>query len=226
MATTTINITNQSYNTIKDESTVLPQRNTLAFVGSGVTAIDNGTTTVVTIPGMPSSNAYGIYTQTITSNPIQATTIEKSLIAAGQGSLTVPANGFTVGDSFRARMTGHISCANNQTLRIKIKTDSVILADTGLMTLGATSSKHFCLNIEFVIRAIGAAGVASIASGGDFTFNRSGAGGTIEGTNFSVENATTFSTTISNTLEITAQWGSSNASNQIFSEIFTLSKVF
>ena len=225
MATTTINITNQSYNTVKDESTVLPQRNTLAFVGSGVTAIDNGTTTVVTIPGIQSHNAYGIYTQTA-SSPVVTGTSEQSLLDGGQGSLTVPANGFAVGDSYRARMTGHISCANNQTLRIKIKADGVILADTGLMTLGATSSKHFCLNIEFVIRAIGAAGVASIASGGDFTFNRSGAGGTIEGTNFSVENSTTFSTTISNTLEITAQWGSSNAANQIYSEIFTLSKVF
>jgi hypothetical protein len=167
----------------------------------------------------------GIYTQTASSSVVTGTS-EQSLLDGGQGSLTVPANGFSVGDSYRARMTGHISCANNQTLRIKIKADSVILADTGLMTLGATSSKHFSLDIEMVIRAIGTTGIASIATGGDFRFNRSGAGGTIEGTNFSVENSTTFSTTISNTLEITAQWGSSNAANQIYSEIFTLSKVF
>ena len=167
----------------------------------------------------------GLYTQTATS-PTVTGTAEQSLLDGGVGSLSIPANGFAIGDSFRARMTGHISCANNQTLRIKIKADSVILADTGLMTLGQTSAKHFCLDIEFVIRAIGGAGTASIATGGAFIFNRSGAGGAIEGTNFSTENNTTFNTTISNTLEVTAQWGGSSASNQIYSEIFTLVKIY
>ena len=167
----------------------------------------------------------GIWTQTDTS-PVVTGTSEQTLLDGGLGSMTVPENGFNVGDSYRARMTGHISCANNETLEIRIKADSVILADTGVMILSQTSSKHFCLDIEFVIRAIGAAGVASIAAGGLFIFNRSGAGGAMEGTNFSVENSTTFDTTISNTLEITAQWGSSNASNSIYSEIFTLSKVY
>jgi hypothetical protein len=167
----------------------------------------------------------GLYTQTATSLHVTGIT-EQSLLDGGQGSLSVPANGFAVADSYRARMTGHISCANNQTLQIRIKAGSVVLADTGLMTLVQTSSKHFCLDIEMVIRAIGAAGVASIATGGSFMFNRAGAGGAIEGTNFSTENSTTFSTTISNTLVITAQWGSTNATNQIYSEIFTLSKVY
>lgn len=167
----------------------------------------------------------GLYTQTATSSTVTGTA-EQSLLDGGVGSLSIPANGFAVGDSFRARMTGHISCANNQTLQIKIKAGSVILADTGLMTLGQTSAKHFCLDIEFVIRAIGAAAVASIATGGVFMFNRSGGGGALEGTNFSTENNTTFNTTIINTLQITAQWGSSNATNQIYSEIFTLSKVY
>lgn len=167
----------------------------------------------------------GLYTQTATSATVTGTA-EQSLLDGGQGSLSIPANGFAVGDSFRARMTGHISCANNETLQIRIKAGSVLLADTGAMTLSQTSAKHFSLDIEFVIRAIGAAGVASIASGGAFIFNRAGAGGAMEGTNFSVENSTTFDTTISNTLVITAQWGSSNATNQIYSEIFTLSKVY
>lgn len=167
----------------------------------------------------------GLWTQTDTSPTVTGTS-EQSLLDGGIGSLSIPADGFSVGDSFRARMTGHISCANNETLQIKIKAGSVILADTGLMTLGQTSAKHFCLDIEFVIRGIGATGVASIATGGVFMFNRSGGGGALEGTNFSTENNTTFDTTIINTLQITAQWGSANATNQIYSEIFTLSKVY
>lgn len=167
----------------------------------------------------------GLYTQTATSATVTGTA-EQSLLDGGVGSLSIPANGFAVGDSFRARMTGHISCANNQTLHIRIKAGSVLLADTGVMTLGQTSAKHFSLDIEFVIRAIGGTGVASIASGGAFMFNRAGAGGALEGTNFSTENNTTFDTTVQNTLTITAEWGSANASNQIYSEILTLSKVY
>jgi hypothetical protein len=41
----------QAYTTVRDESTILPQRNTLVFVGAGVTATDTGTNTVVAIPG-------------------------------------------------------------------------------------------------------------------------------------------------------------------------------
>lgn len=167
----------------------------------------------------------GLWTQTDTSPTVTGTS-EQTLLDGGLGSLSIPANGFTVGDSFRARMTGYISCGNNETLRIRIKADSAILADTGVMTLSATTSKHFTLEIDFVIRALGAAGVGSIATGGVFMFNRSGGGGALEGTNFSTENNTTFNTTVSNTLEITAQWGSANAVNQIYSEIFTLSKVY
>lgn len=167
----------------------------------------------------------GIWTQTDTSATVTGTS-EQSLLDGGQGSLTIPANGFAVADSFRSRMTGYISCGNNETLEIRIKAGSVVLADTGVMTLSSTTAKHFTLDIDFVIRAIGAAGVASIATGGFFMFNRSGGGAALEGTNFSTENNTTFNTTIQNTLTITAQWGSANALNQIYSEIFILNKIF
>ena len=42
-----------AYNTVKDESTTLTQRNTLKFTGTGVTAADSGGETVVTIPIQP-----------------------------------------------------------------------------------------------------------------------------------------------------------------------------
>jgi hypothetical protein len=171
----------------------------------------------------------GLFTQTSSSTPITNTTAELSLIDGGVGSLTVPTNAFKVGDTFRVKMTGHIQCTNNQTLTIQIKAGpAVILANTGAISLQTTSGnvRHFALDIEMVIRTLGVAGIASIATGGSFQYNRSGAGGSIEGTNFSVENITTFDTTISNTLQITGQWGSASASNSIFSEIFTLTKVY
>ena len=175
------------------------------------------------------TNPYGylsrLYTQTATSTPVTGTVVESSLLDGGLGTLTIPANGFKVGDSFHAIVKGHISSANNQTIHIRIKTGSVLLADTGVVTLPQITSKHFKLDIDFTVRALGVAGVASIVSGGEFTYSKD-ASNAFEGSNFSTENNTTFDTTISNTLVITVQWGSTNAANNIYSEIFTLNKTY
>ena len=173
----------------------------------------------------PSGFINRLYTQTSSSTPITATTAELSLLDGGLGNKTIPANGFQVGDSFKAVLIGHISSANNQTLRIKVKGGTLILADTGIMTLPATASKHWKLEIDFTIRAIGGPGVASIASGGLFTYTKT-ASNAFEGSGFSDINTTTFDTTISNELFVTGQWGSTNATNSIYSELFTLFKTY
>ena len=176
-------------------------------------------------PITPGPTTYGLYTQTASSTPVTNTIVETSLLDGGIGTLTVPANGFQVGDSFHAIMTGHISSENNRTLHIRIKTGTSLLADTGVITLPQTTAKHFKLDIYFTVRTLGVAGVASIASGGDFTYEKDASNG-FEGAAFSTENNTTFDTTISNTLEITAEWGNASVNNSIYSEIFTLSKTY
>ena len=176
-----------------------------------------------------SSNPLGflgkLYTQTNSSIPITATVAELSLLDGGVGNKIIPANGFQVGDSFSAVFVGHISSANNQTLRIRVKAGTLVLADTGTITLPATSSKHWKLAIDFTIRAIGGPGVASIASGGLFTYSKT-ASNAFEGVGFSDVNTTTFDTTVSNELFVTGQWGSTNATNSIYTEIFTLHKTY
>lgn len=167
----------------------------------------------------------GLFSQTTSSTAIANTTTEGSLIGSGVGSLSVPANQFKVGDSYHAKLIGHISCNSAATLRLKIKAGSVILADTDIIDLDTISNRHWEINVYFTIRAIGVAGTASIASGGIFSYTKN-SGLNFEGTNFSIVNNTTFDTTISNTLNVTAQWGSANAADSIYSEIFTLSKTF
>lgn len=173
----------------------------------------------------PGTSNFGLYAQTANSTPITATTSERSLIDGGVGTLSLPANAFSIGDSFLASMTGIISSANNETIRIKVKSGSVILGDSGLITLPQTTVKHFDLRIVFTIRQIGAAGTASIAVAGEFTYSKD-ASNAFEGDDFSTINTTTFDTTTSNTLDITAQWGSTNAANIIYSEIFILNKTY
>ena len=167
----------------------------------------------------------GLYAQTVSSDPITNTTVESSLISTGVGTLSVPANGFQVGDSFHAKLIGHISCNGAATIRLRIKSGTIVLADTGVIALDAATNKHWEINVYFTIRALGAAGVASIASGGIFSYIKN-SGTNFEGTNFSIINNTTFDTTVSNTLKVTAEWGAANAADSIYSEIFTLTKTY
>ena len=169
---------------------------------------------------------YGLFAQTGSSTPITNTTSELTLIDGGVGTLSVPANGFQVGDSFKGVLIGHLSCVGTATLHIRIKTASgILLADTGVMTMNATTNKHWKLDVDFTVRQIGAATVASIASGGLFAYTKN-SGLNFEGVNFSIVNNTTFDTTVSNTLDITAQWNTNNAGNSIYSEIFVLNKIY
>ena len=153
------------------------------------------------------------------------TTSEESLLDGGLGTLTVPANNFKIGDSFHAVVTGHISAVNNHQLRIRIKTGSIVLADTGNVIMSGATGKHFKLEVFFTVRTLGASGVASIVTGGTFVYTKD-ASNTFEGTNFSTETSTGFDTTISNTLAITAQWNTANIGDSIYSEIFTLNKTY
>ena len=174
----------------------------------------------------PSTLNYGLFTQTSTSTPISGTTAELSLIDGGVGSLTIPENGFKVGDSFKAILIGHLSCVGTATLQIRVKTASgILLADTGVMAMNVTTNKHWKLEVDFTIRQLGVANIGSIASGGLFAYTKN-SGLNFEGVNFSIVNNTTFDTTTLNTLVVTAQWNTNNASNSIYSEIFTLNKTY
>jgi hypothetical protein len=176
-----------------------------------------------------SQNPYGylsrLYTQTNSSTPVTNTTVETSLLDGGLGTLTVPANMFKVGDSFHAVATGHIDAVNNHTLRIRIKSGTIVLADTGDIIMSSVTAGHWKLEIEFIVRALGTSGVARIATGGTFFYTKN-ASNSFEGTNFSKETSAGFDTTINNTLVVTAEWGTANAGDSIYSEIFTLNKTY
>jgi hypothetical protein len=188
----------------------------------------SGSYTIATlddIPSIPSTLNYGLFAQTANSTIITATTSELTLIDGGVGTLSVPANGFQVGDSFRVEMGGVMSAQNNNTIRIRLKSGSINLGDSGPLTMPSITNQVFMLSVTFTIRAIGAAGVASIVSLAQFHILKL-ASGTQQGFAWNTVNSTTFDTTIGNTLNITAQWSSNNANNSIYSDIFTLSKTY
>lgn len=190
----------------------------------GMTIQDFANTIATLLPPPPPVGS-GLFTQTANGPTVTATTTESTIIGTGVGSLTIPANIFQVGDSFRVDIMGHISAKNNDTIRIRVKAGSILLGDTGVVTMPNITSKHFDMSLNFTIRSLGAAGVASIASGGQFTYSKN-ASNAFEGSDFSLVNNTTFDTTISNTLNITVEWSSTSALNSIYTEILTLYKTY
>jgi hypothetical protein len=173
----------------------------------------------------PAPAAGGLFAQTGNSTIISGTTTESTLINGGVGTLSVPANGFVVGDSFRAILAGVLNSANNQTIRIRIKDGSSILVDSGAQSITNITNDVWSMNIDFTVRQIGGAGVASIVTLGTFHYTKT-INGTVQGFSFNAVNTTTFDTTIANTLDVTVQWGSNNAGNSIYTDLFVLNKTF
>lgn len=167
----------------------------------------------------------GLYAQTALGTLITDTIVETSLIGPGVGTLIVPANTFKVGDSFSAKICGDLSCANNETVHIRIKSDGNVIADAGVFQMKLTTDKHFELVIEFTVTKIGGLGVAELFVNGQYSYNQN-ANSNIDGINFALIDSTDFNTTVDNALSITAQWGSANVANKIQSQNFVLTKVY
>lgn len=175
-------------------------------------------------PTITSATNYGLFSQTGNS-PTHTGTSFGTLIDGGVGSLTVPANGFSVGDSFRVDMGGLLSAQNNNTIIIRLKSGNTILADSPAFTMPQITGQVWMLSVNFTIRAIGAAGVASIVTIAQFHILKA-ASGTQEGFAWNVVNNTTFNTTQANLLDIQTKFSSSSANNSIYSDIFVLNKIY
>jgi hypothetical protein len=174
----------------------------------------------------PFPPAYGLFAQTGDSITVSATTVETSIIGPGKGVLSVPPNSFQIGDSFQVEMDGDITCINTATIHVHVRTTGgVVLIDTGVINLDTATNRHWFLNLFFTVRQIGVATVASISSGGIFSYVKD-SGQTYEGFPLSEVNNTTFNTTILNTLDITVTWNTNNSGNRIFSRNLTLTKIY
>lgn len=195
--------------------------------GTNGTSGSNGTSgTSGTSPVNPFPFVYGLFSQTGNSATVSGTTVETSIIDGGVGTLTVPANGFSIGDSFNVTMGGLMTVKpGGDTLTLRIKTGSVVLSDTGPLSLSQVTNDVWQIMISFTVRTIGGPGTASIVTLGNLHVIKT-ASGTPYSYAFNTLNNTTFDTTSSNTLDITIQWGSNNTTNSIYSDVFLLNKVY
>jgi hypothetical protein len=170
----------------------------------------------------PYPQVYGLFSQTGNSVTVSGTTSETTIIGEGVGTLSVPANGFSVGDSFQLIMGGVLNNTNDD-ITIRLKSGSVILATSASFDPAASGDNWF-MSVFFTIRNIGGPTVGSISSHGNFQVVKGN--GQVYGTAFQTTNNTDFDTTISNTLDITVQFSSDDPLNYIYSDLFVLNKTF
>ena len=162
----------------------------------------------------------GLYAQTAQSTTITNTTTETSIVGTGVGSLTFAADHFVVGDSYHAKVGGVIAAQNGDDITIRIKSGSTVLATTGTISLSPTTDLGWECELDFTVAAIGASG--TMCTNGNFAYTRNTGG--LEGYVF--QDVETFDTTVSNTLDITVEWGQAKTQDTIYSANFVLHKVY
>lgn len=171
----------------------------------------------------PSNTNKGLFAQ-IGDGPIATGTLDISLIGPGVGTLSVPANVFQVGDSFKATLYGHISCSNNEDLIVKLNCSTAPLGAIAI-NMAQCTNQHFEFEVQFTVRALGGPTSASMLTAGFFTYSKD-ASNAFEGADFTQEENTLFDTTVPQTFDIVALWGSNDPTNQIYVESFVLTKIF
>jgi hypothetical protein len=169
----------------------------------------------------------GVFLQTADGTTYTNSTTETSILGTGVGTLTVPGNTFVV-SGYKLDVAGGISAQAGTQVTVRLVsnfTGTPVSLASVVVDLEATTSTSFELEADFVIRSIGAATVAEITTNMDFTYNRN-AGNEFVGQRSVTSNSTTFDTTISNTLFLTAQFDTETTSNSIQTKVGTLTRTY
>jgi len=148
---------------------------------------------------------------------------EQSLLpATGQGSLSVPANAFKVGDSFHLVMAGEIPVGNKlDDFTFKVYQDGVVLGEitVKLEDITVAGESFWEGEVDFTIRTIGVGG--TVCSNIDWTFNKNL---TKDFKGSRSVTVTTIDTTTASALTVTGQVVGGNGS-ELVTKLMTLHKV-
>jgi hypothetical protein len=137
-----------------------------------------------------------------------------TLVGAGLGSMTVPADGFVAGDTFRLKLTGDRVMGFATTINVTIRIGAVVI---GTIPLGSSADNAWAIEAEIVIRTIGAAGTVQL--GASFSY---------DGIGVSVAQSSVIDTTniLGSEFNVYAQYGTADASNTITSRTVSLTKLY
>jgi hypothetical protein len=166
----------------------------------------------------------GLFSQIENGPTVIYTDGESSIVGNGVGGLSVPADYFRAGNAFKLSIHGDMTSANNAQLAIRLKEGSLTVSET-IITMVSTVMEHFNVDVNFVVRAVGGPGVAKLLTVGTFMYSKS-SNATPEAFHFDSLEQTNFDTTIQTTLDVTAEWLTSEAGNQLFTQSLNLYKIW
>ena len=165
-----------------------------------------------------------MYTSTANAS-VSDTTSETSLLGTGVGWVSsgvmqpLPASFFVPGKSLLVRVTGYITNTGTPTLRIRCKLGSTAVVDTTAFTTGAiTGNGLFIANFILTNRSTGGSGTVF----GQGVFNYATTTSAVSSITAANTTTSTINTASTNTLDVTAQWGTASSSNTIVSTNVTV----
>lgn len=159
------------------------------------------------------------------SATVAGTSTETSVIGAGSGTTTLPANFFVAGKTIRMVASGyHGTAASAATLNIRAKLGATTIVATGDQTPGnSIADRAWRLTVLITCRTVGATGTV-IANG---IFERlEGAAGAPVGWGMITTSAITVDTTGTLAANITADWGGTDAADTITCTNFNLEVLY
>ena len=165
----------------------------------------------------------GNYAQTV-QGPTINTVGEQSIVGSGVGSLSIPGNFFSVGDSFHGKIGGVINATGGggrSEIILNIKNGATVLASTGVFDLDNATNQGWECELDFTIASIGATG--TICTNGNFIYTKDN-NRAVYGYIF--QDVQPIDTTVLNTLDVTVEWNVLNGGDDIYSANFVLYKVY
>lgn len=154
-----------------------------------------------------------IYVMT-TNSAVVNTATETTIIAAGVGNLTLPANFFRVGRVLRILASGDLSDSGGS-INIRVKLGSTTVVSTGsIATVGTLAQNGYFMETLLTCRAVGASG--SVHGAGHFSYDTT----TGELLGMRTSSSAVINTTASQVLSVTAQWAAADPSRRIDTSTF------
>jgi len=182
---------------------------------------DNGNKSIkVYSNGIAHTVTGGFFAQTA-SVTVANTTTETTVTSTGQGTLTLPANFFTVGKTIEYVFSGFYTTTGTPTLNFKFKYGSTVYVATGTVTLPTIgSSSLFTGRIRVTCRTTGGSGTVFVQGHMDYR------GTTVTFAQLVSTSAQTINTTTTQAATLTAQWGTAAVANTLTLTNFNTAGIF
>ena len=172
--------------------------------------------------GVASWTNNGNYSQTGAFITVENTAAKTSIVGTGVGSLVIP--GIGAGCSYHLKLSGTIQDNGiNEELKIIVDLGGVTVYESQFYDLDDIKTEQvFESEIDIVCRTSGVAG--TFYANGQFVYSKNGGQNDFRG--FNTEFSSVVNTTISNTFDVSVQWGNALADNILVCKMLTVTKTF